>query len=450
MSVPVEVVAVIRKGVQRLGTPQIKSPLADTSRSSDWITQFQDDEERVLVSPYLSDWNGLRERDTPPLSYEIAGPRRTIFFDPAKTRAAIVTCGGLCPGLNDVIRRVVMTFHHNYGLRQTYGIRYGYRGLVEGKTEPPMLLTPEEIEPISNNGGTYLGSSRGGQDPVEMVDFLQRRKIQILLTVGGDGTQSGGLEIAHEAERRGYLLSVVGLPKTIDNDIGLVEKTFGFDTAVSLAAKVLQGAHVESEAEFNGVVIVKLMGRQSGFLATHASIASGDVNFILIPEVPFDLEGERGLLAVLRRRLESRHHALIVVAEGVAERLLSNPDDEAPRDSSGNLVYEDVGAHLRDRISRHFKKTGFPAKVRYIDPSYTVRSLPAIPIDSIFCQNLAHYAVHAAMSGRTRLVVATCNGVYCHIPMDAVVLGRQFVDPSGPLWRSALETTGQPAVMVNE
>jgi 6-phosphofructokinase 1 len=282
-----------------------------------------------------------------------------------------------------------------------------------------------------------------------MVDFLQRRKIRILFTVGGDGTQKGALAIAREADARGYSLSVIGLPKTIDNDIGLVEKTFGFDTAVSVAAEVLRGAHVEAEAEQNGVVIVKMMGRQSGFLATHAAIASGDVNFILIPEIQFDLEGENGLFAALRRRLQKRRHALIVVAEGVAERLLANPDREAPRDASGNLIYNDVGLHLKDRISRHFKKTGFPVRVRYLDPSYYVRSLPAIPTDSIFCQNLAHHAVHAAMSGRTRLVVATCNGIYCHIPLEAVVLGRQFIDPRGPLWTSALQTTGQPASMVN-
>ena len=368
---------------------------------------------------------------------------------PRKRARPLSPAEGLCPGLNDVIRRIVMTLHHQYGLTQTFGIRYGFKGMVEGQTDPPELLTPNAIEPISNDGGTHLGSSRGNQEPVEMVDFLQRRKIQILFTVGGDGTQKGALAIAREADARGYKLSVVGLPKTIDNDIGLVEKTFGFDTAVSVAAEVLRGAHVEAEAEQNGVVIVKLMGRQSGFLATYSSIASGDVNFILIPEIQFDLEGENGLLAALQRRLRKRRHALIVVAEGVAERLLANPDREAPRDASGNLIFSDVGLHLKDRISRHFKKNGFPVRVRYLDPSYYVRSLPAIPTDSIFCQNLAHHAVHAAMSGRTRVLVATCNGVYCNIPLEAVVLGRQFVDPAGSLWTSALQTTGQPAHMVN-
>ena len=450
MRIPPEAIPIIQAGVPRLGEARFPSPLSRPERVEDWDRQFQNDSDRVLVSPYLAVWRKSLEAGEEPLGYELAGPRREIFFDPKSARAAIVTCGGLCPGLNDVIRRLVLSLHHHYGVTQVYGIRYGYQGLVEGRSEAPILLTAESIEPISNEGGTFLGSSRGDQDSVEMVDFLHRRKIGVLFTIGGDGTQRGALAIAREAEKRGYALSVVGLPKTIDCDIGLVEKTFGFDTAVSIAAEVLRGAHVESEAEKNGIVIVKLMGRQSGFLATHASIASGDVNFILIPEVRFDLEGEKGLLAALKSRLERRGHALIVVAEGVVDTVLSESEKRAAQGPDHNPVLDDVGVYLKDRISRHFKAIGFESRIRYIDPSYYVRSLPAIPIDSIFCQNLANHAVHAAMSGRTRLMVATCNGVYCHIPLEAVVLGRRYVDPNGPLWRSALETTGQPAHMLND
>jgi 6-phosphofructokinase 1 len=449
MQIPDEALAILTEGVPLLGEPRFDSPLKERGSGPDGASQYQDEEERVLASPFLSDWKEDKKSKTAPPSFELAGPRPKLFFDPKKTRAAIVTCGGLCPGLNDVIRRVTMTFTLNYGLRQVYGIRYGYRGLVEGEAEAPMLLRPEDIEPISNDGGTYLGSSRGDRNPVDMVDFLQRREIQILIAVGGDGTQKGALAIANEADKRGYPLSVVGLPKTIDNDIGLVEKTFGFDTAVAIATEVLKGAHVEAEAEEDGVVIVKLMGRQSGFLAANASVASGDVNYVLIPEVEFDLEGPKGLLACLHQRLKNRKHALIAVAEGVAERLVASADEKERLDASGNALFDDVGVYLKSRISNYFKEMGFPARIRYLDPSYYVRSLPANPTDSIFCQNLAHNAVHAAMSGRTRMLVATCHGVYCHIPMEAVVLGRQFVDPEGPLWRSVLETTGQPARMVN-
>lgn len=408
---------------------------------------FVDETERVLLSPYLRDAAEAASAGESPLSFEIAGPRRKIFFDPAAARAAIVTCGGLCPGLNDVIRRLVLTLSYHYGVKQIFGIRYGYRGLVEGTGEIPLMLDPGEIEAVSNDGGTFLGSSRGNQDPVDMVDFLERRRIGILFTIGGDGTQRGALAISNEARRREYPLSVIGIPKTIDNDIALVEKTFGFDTAVTLAAHVLRGAHVEAEAELNGVVIVKLMGRDSGFLATQASIASGDVNFLLIPEVPFDMEGERGFLQALRRRLERRKHALVVVAEGCADRLLREEGEAWPKDASGNRIFEDVGLYLQSRISAYLRESGMEARVRYIDPSYIVRSLPAVPSDSIFCQQLANYAVHAGMSGRTDLIIATCNGVPCHIPLEAATLGRRTVDPKGALWRSALETTGQPPSM---
>jgi 6-phosphofructokinase 1 len=402
----------------------------------------------VVISPALSDLKDSIAAGIDPLSLEMAGPRHQIFFNPTETRAAIVTCGGLCPGLNDVIRGLTMSLHHHYGVKQVFGIRYGYRGMVEGETGPPILLQPDLVERISNEGGTILGSSRGNQNPVDMVDFLQRRSIRILFTIGGDGTQRGAMAIAQEAQNRNYQLAVIGVPKTIDNDIPLVEKTFGFETAVSSATEVLSRAHVESKGEQNGLVIVKLMGRQSGFLATYASIASGDVNFLLIPEIPFELEGENGLFAHVRQRLLNRGHALMVVAEGCAETLLSQPGEKARSDASGNQIYEDVGIYLRDRFKDHFKETGFKGQVRYIDPSYTVRSLPVTAGDSIFCQNLSHHAVHAAMSGRTQMIIATCHRIFCHIPLDAVVVGRQFVDPHGPLWLSALQTTGQPVNML--
>lgn len=437
---------VIRKGIALVGKAQIPSPFLQRESSHGGPpVRFVEENERVLVSPLLRD---IPSDGSAPLSFEIAGPRRSIFFNSSQTRAAIVTCGGLCPGLNDVIRSLVLMLNYGYGVTEVYGIRYGFRGMVDGIGEAPFMLKPDVIEPISNEGGTYLGTSRGNQDPVLMVDFLCRRNIQILFCIGGDGTQKGTLAIAAEAERRNYPLSVIGLPKTIDNDINLVEKTFGFDTAVAVAAQVLHGAHVESHAEHNGVVIVKLMGRESGFLATHAAIASGDVNFLLIPEVPFELEGMSGFLQILRKRLESRHHALVVVAEGVSERLLSSPHEKVPLDASGNRIMEDVGIYLRDRVSRWLKEQEVESRVRYIDPSYLVRSFRANSMDSIYCQNLAHNAVHAAMSGRTRMLVATCNNIYCHIPLEAIVQGRKFVDPNGDLWRSAMETTGQPE-MVN-
>jgi 6-phosphofructokinase 1 len=443
MRIASEAIPIIRNGIPELGETIHESPLAGRKLGGLPPIEFIKETDRILASARLLDLKKEIDTRSEPLSFELAGPRKRLFFEPQHSRAAIVTCGGLCPGLNDVVRSLVMTLHHEYGAREIYGIRYGFQGMVEGKAAPALRLVPDEVEAISNNGGTYLGTSRGDQDPVDMVDFLQRRKIDMLFCIGGDGTQRGALAIAVEAERRGYALSVVGLPKTIDNDIGLVEKTFGFDTAVSVAAGVLSGAHVEAKSERYGVAIVKLMGRESGFLATHAAIASGDVNFLLIPEVPFDLEGKGGFLEALMERVRNRSHALVVVAEGVAKSLQAKFSNCGPNGSEENPVFEDIGAYLKDCATAFFKDQGFPARVKYIDPSYVVRSLPAIPTDSIFCQNLAHHAVHAAMAGKTRLVVATRHGIYCHIPMEAVTLGRKFVDPKGDLWRSAIEVTGQ-------
>ncbi len=449
MRIPAEAAQYIRKGVPLLGQPNYPSPLLHSSKLSLFLPDSSTEDCQVLLSPFYPQTCQGSDSDPRPLAFEQAGPRKSIYFNPAEARAAIVTCGGLCPGLNDVIRSLVLTLTFHYGVNEIHGIRYGFSGMVDSSEHPPVRLTPELIEPISNEGGSYLGTSRGNQDPAEMVEFLRKRSINILFCIGGDGTQKGALAISHAAEKIHYPLSVIGLPKTIDNDIGLVERTFGFETAVAVAGEVLRGAHVEATAEYNGVVIVKLMGRQSGFLAAYASIASGDVNFLLIPEVKFDLDGPGGFIEALKSRLSQRHHALVVVAEGVAETLLPHQKDCCGVDASGNKIYDDIGIYLKDQVARRFKQDGFKAKVRYIDPSYLVRSLRANASDSVYCQMLGQNAVHAAMSGRTKMIVATCHRIPCHIPTEAAVLERKFVDPQGPLWRTAVETTGQ-RVMRNE
>lgn len=380
---------------------------------------------------------------------EVAGPREFIYFDPPSSCAAIVTCGGLCPGLNDVIRGLVMSLYYDYGVRKISGVRYGYYGMIAHHGEVPVPLTPEKVESIDALGGSILGSSRGHEDVLEWVDFLVRRKINILFTVGGDGTQRGGLAITEEAERRSWPISVVGVPKTIDNDIGCVERTFGFETAFSVAKDVVAGAHVEAVGALNGICIVKLMGRHSGFLATMATIASGDVNFLLIPEVPFELDGEKGFLAALERRIRKRRHALIVVAEGTGQDLLAEEVKQLGRDASGNVRLADIGQYLRRRVEDHFTSRSIPVRVRYIDPSYYVRSLPAVPTDKVFCQRLARNAVHAAMSGRTAILVGLWNGRFTHVPIETAVSERRQIDPDGSLWLAAMRSTGQPTRMAN-
>jgi 6-phosphofructokinase 1 len=394
--------------------------------------------ERVLYDNDLDRIKATLAAGDEPWSFEVGGPRERIFFAPATVSCGIVTCGGLCPGLNDVIRATVMSLHHHYGVRTIYGFRFGYEGLSEKYRHEPVLLTPDVVENIHQRGGTILGSSRGQQDVTEMVDTLARRNVGILFAIGGDGTLRGALAIDTEAKRRGLRLSVIGIPKTIDNDVAFVQKTFGFETAVSEAKRATSAAHAEALGARNGVGLVKLMGRDSGFIAAYTALADSDINYCLVPEVPFTLEA---LLASLRARLERRRHAVIVVAEGAGQELMSRSED---RDRSGNLRYGDIGVFLRDAIKDYFKTMGLEINVKYIDPSYAIRSVPANPHDSAFCLVLAHNAVHAAMAGRTGMVVGFWNHQVTHVPIPLAVVERKKIDPAGSLWSSVLASTGQP------
>ncbi len=378
-------------------------------------------------------------------SFEPGGPRELIYFDPGKTRVGIVTCGGLCPGLNDVIRGLVEGMSRHYGVRRIYGFTYGYQGFIPRYNRPVLDLTHEFVSDINEHGGTILGSSRGKQDPVEIVDCLERMSISILFVVGGDGTLRGAHAIHEEAAARGARVSVVGIPKTIDNDICFIDQSFGFQTAFSEATRHIRAAHIEATGAPNGVGLVKLMGRHSGFIACYASLAMSDVNFVLIPEVPFALEGEGGFLQHLKRRIERRGHAVIVAAEGAGQDLLATTDATTDAtDASGNKRLHDIGPYLRDRINAFFAAEKIELNLKYIDPSYSIRSVPANPYDSVYCFRLALNAVHAAMAGRTDCVVGRWHGRFVHIPIPLVIRDRNTVDPNGDLWLSVLESTGQP------
>ncbi len=377
------------------------------------------------------------------LSFELAGPRADLFFDPSTTTAAIVTCGGLCPGLNNVIRSIFMELHHAYRVPRVLGFRYGYQGLDPQRATEPLVLTPEIVHGIHRWGGTILGTSRGAVDVEAAVDSLVSRNVQILFTVGGDGTQRGGQAFFEAARRRGHTLAVVGVPKTIDNDVAFVSRSFGFLTAVEEAARVLDGAHTEALGVENGLSLVKLMGRHAGFIAAAATVASSDVNICLVPEVPFALEGPGGLLAAIVERLRTRRHAVIVVAEGAGQDLLQNPGDV--RDASGNVKLEDIGAFLRGRIETHCRATGVPATIRYFDPSYSIRSVPADAEDAILSDQFARHAVHAGMAGKTGLVIGLVHGQFVHVPIDLVTSRTKRLDPQGDAWRAVRAATGQPA-----
>lgn len=435
--------------IERIGTPRYTNPLKAHLEGKMGIHGLVNDTERIVYDPRIDTLKNLFSAGIDPPSMEVAGPREKIFFNPSTVRAAIVTCGGLCPGVNDVIRALFMEMHYLYHVKEVIGIRYGFSGLVPRIGVPPIIINSQVVENIHRDGGTFLGSSRGPQDPREMVDFLERERINILFTIGGDGTQRGALDIAHEIERRKILASVIGIPKTIDNDISYVERSFGFQTAVSIATNVLRTGHEEARGAYNGVAVVKLMGRHSGFIAAMAAVANGDANFVLIPEIPFDMEGECGFLKMLGKRLEERKHALVVVAEGAGQDLLEKDTASKKRDASGNVVLGDIGVYLRDSIASAFSSGWNAAIVKYIDPSYVIRSSPANAEDSIFCAQLAQNAVHAAMSGRTKMVMSLWNNTFTHVPIAAVISRRKRVDPNGPEWLAVLETTGQPASMKN-
>jgi 6-phosphofructokinase 1 len=426
--------------IQGLGECTIDSPLN--------VSYYTTDHRRVLFNSDLHHYSDLKAPDGLPLSVEVAGPRAKIFFDPAKTKAAIVTCGGLCPGINDVIRAAVMELYHRYGVQNIIGIRYGFRGFIPKYRHEVVQLSPEGVKDIYAIGGSILSSSRGRQEIGEIVNALRRMNIDILFCIGGDGTMRAVENITDEITKRNLNVSVIGIPKTIDNDLNLIQKTFGYDTAISEAVKAIECAHVEAKGAPMGIGLVKIMGRQSGHIATGAALAMSDVNYVLIPEVPFDLEGENGFLKVLEHRLLLRSHCVILVAEGAGQELMHREDRAVETDASGNLRLQDIGPFLKARIEDYFRQKGMEVNLKYIDPSYTIRSVPANASDSIYCGALGQYAVHAGMAGKTGMLVGLMKDEYVHLPLKMVSSGAQ-VNPEGNVWMRVLESTGQPPCMKN-
>ncbi|MBN1180655.1 MAG: ATP-dependent 6-phosphofructokinase [Bacteroidales bacterium] len=431
--------------VKQLGKCTVESPLKLSQIAGDGIYNYVEDSDRVLYDPTLKCYLSCRDNGEMPISFEKSGPRKNIYFDPTKSKAGIVTCGGLCPGLNDVIRSLVMQLYYRYGLTRIIGFKYGYEGFIPRYKHSIIELTPQMVETIHLSGGTILGSSRGPQDVSEIVDTLERMNISILFTIGGDGTLRGAYEISQEIERRGLKIAVSGIPKTIDNDIDLIERSFGFETAFSIATNILRDAHNEAQGAYNGISLVKLMGRESGFIAANAALSIQEVNFVLLPEMDFALEGENGFLNLLQKRLEERHHTLIVVAEGAGQQLFENNGVE--KDASGNVKLNDIGLYLKSKISEKFKSIGLEHSIKYIDPSYIIRSAPANANDSKFCNQLAQNAVHGAMAGRTGFVVGHWNNQFTLIPIPMAIRKRKKINLESELWWNVLETTGQPIRM---
>jgi 6-phosphofructokinase 1 len=425
--------------ITTLGKANIASPLATAAgalRSS-----FVRDDESVLIDIHPEELEDYITKGQKPPSFELAGARENIYFDPSKLRCALVTCGGLCPGLNDIIRSIVLELYHLYGVRNIYGIRYGLEGFIPKYGHDVIELQHSNVTNILDMGGSILGSSRGPQDIEEIVDCLERMNISILFMIGGDGTLNAAVKIADAVLERNLKISVIGIPKTIDNDIYLVSRSFGFDTAVEVSTQAIIGAHNEASGYPNGIGLIKLMGRHSGFIAATAALAQQDVNFVLIPEVDFDLDGPKGFLSSLEARLISRGHAVVVAAEGAGQRYFENITEE--RDESGNIRLKDIGLFLKYTISDYFKKKEISISLKYIDPSYMIRSLPANANDSVFCGFLGRNAVHAGMAGKTKLLIGRWNSHFVHVPMESSAGKRKQVSPDGELWTAVQAATGQ-------
>ena len=433
--------------IENLGECKIKSPIELSTVVGNGTANYVKDSSFVRTAVNVYDTSKNDPLDSSNLMQK-AGPREYIYFSPDEVKAGICTCGGLCPGLNDVIRAVVRCLWNRYGVRDIRGFQFGYKGFFKDENYETIPLNPENVDEIHKIGGSYLGTSRGGgMRTKDIVDTLQEKGINMLFVIGGDGTQHGALAISEEVEKRGYKCSVIGIPKTVDNDFLFIDRSFGFETAVQQAKDAVASIHMEARSQINGIGLVKLMGRESGFIATAAALASHECNFCLIPEVPFEMEGPNGFLSHLEKRLEKRHHAVIIVAEGAGQELLTKTNQT---DASGNIKLADIGVFLRDQINAYFKKKNIEINLKYIDPGYQIRAAVTTASDSIYCERLGNNAVHAAMAGKTKMVVGLDHEKFVHIPINMVIASRNVVDPEGALWRDTLDATSQPILMVND
>jgi 6-phosphofructokinase 1 len=429
--------------IKSLGSAKIANPIYKRQKATVDLINYISDEEQIMVNALTHPKIAL---GNPAPTFEIAGPRERIFFDPTKLKVAIVTCGGMCPGINTLVRSIVLQLHYMYGVNNVVGIRYGLQGFIPAFNHPLVDLTPETVSNIHGRGGSFLGMSRGGQQVEDVVDALERLNIGLLFMIGGDGTLRAAVRISDEISKRNLKTSVIAIPKTIDNDINYVDPSFGFQTAVQEATAAIYGAHNEAKGAPNGIGLLKLMGRHSGFVAAHATLAMSEVNFCLIPEVDFDMDGPKGLLIRLEERIKKRGHAVVVVAEGAGQKFFGG---NLGSDASGNQRLGDIGAYLKDRINDYFKTLDMEINLKYIDPSYLIRSMPSNSSDRVYTTFLGHYAVHAGMTGKTAMLVSKWLNKYVHIPLELAIAERRQVIPTSSLWQAVREATGQPS-MVND
>lgn len=423
-----------------------RGPLQNGNDLPDMRYGYVNDDDRTLlkVIKFASPTSAGAECIDPECSWveqwiHRAGPRKKIYYEPSRVKAAIVTCGGLCPGLNDVIRQIVFTLE-KYGVKNIVGIPFGYRGFFgDGLSEIP--LSRKLVQNINLNGGSLLGVSRGGGSVDDIVDSIQSKGIDMLFVLGGNGTHAGANAIHEVCRKRKLKVSVVCVPKTIDNDILLMDKTFGFDTAVEEAQRAINSAYIEAHSAYHGIGLVKLMGRSSGFIAMHASLSSGQIDICLIPEVPFKLDGTYGVLQHLEHLIKTKGSAVVCVAEGAGQDLLEKSN---ATDASGNVVLSDIGVHIQQKIKSYFKGIGVHSDVKYIDPTYMIRACRANASDAILCTVLGQNAVHGAFAGFSGITTGICNTHYVYLPIPEVIVSPRLVNPNSRMWHRCVTSTGQP------
>jgi len=366
-----------------------------------------------------------------------ANATRHIYWDPKDVRAAIVTCGGLCPGLNSVVRELTDCLYNEYGVKDILGMRGGYHGLSNPEELTPMYLTPKIVNEIHMKGGSVLMAGRGGNDCIRIVDKLKERDINMLFVVGGDGTQSGAHALFLEARKRKMPISIVGVPKSIDNDVMYFDKTFGFESAVAEAVSVIRGSFVEATSANRAVSIVKLMGRDAGFVSMYAAVASNLVDLCLIPEVDVKLQD---VLAYVDKVLAQKGYMVVAVAEGAGQNFVESEGV----DPTGHTKYGDVGVFLRDAINEHLKRSDDGGRSFYFDPSYMIRAVPANPIDHIFCSRLSRDAVHTAMRGYTGVCVGPIHNIIIIMPMNNIASRQKTVNVHRNMWQVCVHQSGMP------
>jgi 6-phosphofructokinase 1 len=408
---------------------------------NDSALQFLSDDDRYMMydpQVYGMDLSGKHALSLSPFRMRMAQAAEHLHFDNKETTVGIVTCGGLCPGLNDVTRGLTYMCHRTYKVKRVIGFRYGFWGLSAEGRDTAIELDPRRVRSVHNRGGTFLGSSRGPQSAIEMVDTLVQFNVNILFTIGGDGTQRGASKIVEEIQKRKLDIAVMGIPKTIDNDLGFSHRTFGYQTAVEHAAHAIRAAYSEAASHPYGVGIVKVMGRHSGFIAAEATIASQDANLCLIPENKLTQEA---FFELVESRFRQADTLVICVAEGFGQEWVETGD--LGKDASGNKKLADIGTYMRDLMTAWMKKhpKAHVGTVKLIDPSYMIRAVPANTSDASFCVNLATLAVHEAMRGTTNALIVNWYRNFIVIPIKLAVSLRKVVALNGELWRQVREVT---------